>query len=116
MRLIDLAVRQALRSRCRYRVGALIVAGNRVLAWSPNIPRNSPTVDYSHATFHAEEAVLRRVQNASGAVAYIARVNRSGETLLARPCPRCQQALAAAGVAKARYTTGPMTTDIMSFY
>ncbi|MFF3062801.1 deaminase [Streptomyces sp. NPDC057909] len=114
MALIDLAVRQALRSRCRYRVGAVLVAGNRVLAWSPNLRRNDPMIDFRHATFHAEEAVLRRAHNTSGAVIYIARVNRAGIPLMARPCPRCQQALATAGIIRAHYTTGPTTTDSMA--
>ncbi|MCX5233271.1 deaminase [Streptomyces sp. NBC_00233] len=114
MALIDLAVRQALRSRCRYQVGAVLVAGNRVLAWSPNLRRNNPMIDFRHATFHAEEAVLRRANNPSGAVIYVARVNRAGVPLMARPCPRCQEALTAAGVVRAHYTTGPTTTDSMA--
>jgi tRNA(Arg) A34 adenosine deaminase TadA len=106
MALIELAIRQALRSRCRYRVGAVLVAGNRVLAWSPNLRRNNPMIDFRHATFHAEEAVLRRARRTTRTVIYVARVNRAGVPVLARPCPRCQQALTAAGVARAHYTTG----------
>ncbi|WP_443078932.1 hypothetical protein [Streptomyces sp. NBC_01497] len=111
---IDLAIRQALRSRCRYRMGAVLMAGNRVLAWSPNLPRNNPVVDFQHATFHAEEVVLRRARRTRGAVVYVARVNRTGTTLLARPCPRCQQALAVAGVTHAYYTTSPTLAERMA--
>ncbi|MFJ9753018.1 cytidine/deoxycytidylate deaminase family protein [Streptomyces chartreusis] len=102
---IDLAIRQALQSHCRYRVGAVLVAGNRVLAWSPNRRRNNPMTDFRHATFHAEEVVLRRSRSSAGADVYVARVSRQGVPLLARPCHRCQQALAAAGVTRAYYTT-----------
>ncbi|MET7391147.1 hypothetical protein ACFYPT_38930 [Streptomyces sp. NPDC005529] len=112
---MDLAVRQALRSTCRYRVGAVLVAGNRVLAAGPNLRRNNPVVDLRHATFHAEEAVLRRVRVVTpGTEIFVARVNRAGLPLMARPCPRCQEALAAAGVTRAHYTTVHRTVDTMS--
>jgi hypothetical protein len=81
--LMDLAVRQALRSACRCRVGAVLVAGNRVLAAGPNLRRNNPMVDFRHATFHAEEVVLRRVRAAPpGAEIFVARVSRAGVPLL----------------------------------
>ncbi len=113
MAMIDLAIRQALRSGCGFRVGAVLVAGNRVLAASPNLRRNNPVVDFRHATFHAEEATLRRAHRTIGTVVYIARVNRTGIPMLARPCPRCQQALAAAGITRAHYTAGPTIVDTM---
>jgi hypothetical protein len=113
--LIDLAVRQALGSACRSRMGAVLVAGNRVLAAAPNLRRNNPMVDFRHATFHAEEAVLRRARSATaGAEVFVARVNWLGTPMLARPCPRCQQALAAAGVSRAHYTTGTGTIGTMT--
>lgn len=102
--MIGIAARQALRSRCRYKVGAVLVSGGRVLAASPNLYRNSPLIDFRHATFHAEEAVLRRAAKASGAVAYVARVDSRGSAKLARPCERCQVALASAGVRRVFFT------------
>ncbi len=35
----------------------------------------------------------------------MARVDRGGRPVLARPCPRCQLALARAGILRAHYTT-----------
>ena len=104
MSFIELAVRQARRSSCRYQVGAVLAAGSRVLAVGQNVRRNSPVVDFKHATFHAEETVLRRTRRAVGAVIYVARINAAGAPALAAPCPRCQEALRAAGVVKAIYT------------
>ncbi|MFG2440975.1 hypothetical protein [Streptomyces sp. NPDC048508] len=101
------AIRQAMRSRCRHKVGAAIVTGNRLLSASPNIPRNAPTVDYLNATFHAEEAVLRRIQRARGTVIYVARLNAHNIPALAKPCERCQTALQSAGVVRAYYTSSP---------
>ncbi|MET8509919.1 hypothetical protein ABZV60_35835 [Streptomyces sp. NPDC004787] len=105
--LIQMAIRQAQRSNCRHKVGAVIAVGNRVLAASPNLRRNSPRVDFRHATFHAEEAALRRARRTAGATAYVARVNSNGLPLLAEPCPRCHYALWTAGVVRAYFTTNP---------
>ncbi|MFE5550287.1 hypothetical protein ACFQ71_42195 [Streptomyces sp. NPDC056534] len=114
--MIDLAIRQALRSDCRHRVGAVLVVGRRVMAASPNLRRNDPMIDFRHATFHAEEAVLRRVRRTAGAVIYVARVGADGTTGLARPCPRCQESLAQAGISRAVFTTSPTAVDTMGLH
>ncbi|MFE5302275.1 hypothetical protein [Streptomyces sp. NPDC056632] len=112
MALIELALRQARRSRCRYRVGAVLASGSRVLAASPNVRRNNPMVDFLHATFHAEEAVLRQASGSKGRrTLYVARVDAAGRPALARPCRRCQDALFAAGVTRVHYTTSVGTVD-----
>ncbi|MFI8829210.1 hypothetical protein [Streptomyces sp. NPDC053431] len=113
MTLIHLALRQAITSSCRHRVGAVIAAGSRVLAAAPNRHRNSPTVDFRHATFHAEEATLRRVRYPSGATIYVARVSAVGMPAMARPCSRCQKALMAAGIVRAYYTEGDGKVGIL---
>ncbi|MCX4581476.1 hypothetical protein OHB41_51955 [Streptomyces sp. NBC_01571] len=111
---MDLAIRQALRSTCRYRVGAVLAVGNRVLAAGPNLRRNNPRIDLRHATFHAEEVVLRKVRTMTpGAEIFVARVNREGFPLMAQPCPRCQEALARAGIRRAHYTVAHRTVDDM---
>ncbi|MFD9631076.1 cytidine/deoxycytidylate deaminase family protein [Streptomyces violascens] len=112
MPLLDQAIRQAMRSKCRYRIGAVLATGNRVLTFGPNTSRNSPTVDFLNATYHAEENALRRARRTKGTVIYVARVNALGKPMLAAPCPRCVRALTLAGVRKAVYTTseGPPGT------
>ncbi|WP_412566443.1 hypothetical protein [Streptomyces chartreusis] len=109
---LGLALKQAARSRCRYRVGAVLARGSRVLGGSANLQRNPPHVDFRHATFHAEEAVLRRVVCPRGATAYVARLGRDGSPLMARPCWRCQRALTARGVVRVHYTT-PQGAGVM---
>ncbi|WP_367621052.1 hypothetical protein [Streptomyces olivoreticuli] len=104
-RFLDLAAKQAARSGCRYLVGAVVTRSGRVLVTSCNRYRNSPGIDFRHATFHAEEMALRRAQHVHGAVIHIARINRAGEPRLARPCPRCISALVARGIIRAHYTT-----------
>lgn len=111
--LIELAKRRALASECRHKMGAVVASGRRVLAARCNTRRNSPTIDFKNATFHAEEAALRRVRNPAGAIVYVARMNAAGVPMLARPCPRCQRILAEAGVVKAYYTVGPGRVEHM---
>ncbi|MCC3768839.1 hypothetical protein K6I34_000843 [Streptomyces sp. UNOC14_S4] len=105
-------MKQARRSRCRFRVGAVLVQGGRTLVLASNVPRNSPSIDYRHASFHAEEVIVRRVRKAPRAVLYVARVDRAGSPMLARPCRRCQFALYAAGITRAHYTT-PQGYDLI---
>ncbi|MGH3799996.1 MAG: hypothetical protein ACRDTD_07685 [Pseudonocardiaceae bacterium] len=111
---LALALKRAARSECRYRVGAVLVKGSRVLGQSANLPRNSPWVDFKNATWHAEEALLRRFPPPQGAVLYVARIDKQGCPALARPCPRCQQVLAAHGIETVHYTSaaGPETLRV----
>ncbi|MEU3855306.1 hypothetical protein [Streptomyces sp. NPDC029554] len=109
--MMDLALRQAQRSLCRQRVGAVLARGSRVLVASPNRRRNSPEVTVAHATFHAEEAVLRRAVHTDGATVYVARVDATGQPRLAKPCIRCHQALIASGITRVYYTAGPDSVE-----
>ncbi|MET9419033.1 hypothetical protein ABZY03_33620 [Streptomyces klenkii] len=102
---MNLAIKQAAKSRCRYRFGAVIVKGGRPLAISSNIARNDPRIDYRNASVHAEEAVVRRATITRRAIIYVARINSRGEPMIARPCPRCQRVLAVAGITWAYFTT-----------
>ncbi|MFJ9605756.1 hypothetical protein ACIRS1_05285 [Kitasatospora sp. NPDC101176] len=105
--MLALAARRAASSHCRFKMAAVLASGSRVLAVRTNVRRNSPKIDYRNATFHAEEAALRRVRHPVGAVAYVARVGHDLTPMLARPCPDCQRLLAEAGVTRAYYTVGP---------
>lgn len=59
-RLINRAIGVALTSEHKWRHGALLVHGNRILAHSVNKHRCDPYIDPNGATWHAEEMVLRR--------------------------------------------------------
>lgn len=58
--LINRAIGVALTSEQRWRHGALLVQGNRILEASANKFRCSPNTDHMAASHHAEEMVLRR--------------------------------------------------------
>jgi hypothetical protein len=59
-RMIDRAYGVALTSQHRWKLGALLVNGNRILEASPNKFRCSPEIDPNNASWHAEASVLRR--------------------------------------------------------
>lgn len=113
MNLIRLAIRQATRSQCRHRVGAVLAAGSRVVVASSNKYRNSPLIDHHNSTFHAEDAALRRARGAPVSMVFVARVNAACVPMLARPCDRCVDKLAQAGVLRAYYTAGPNTVEVL---
>ncbi len=113
MNLIHLAIRQATKSQCRHKMGAVLAAGSRVVAASPNKYRNSPLIDHRNSTFHAEDAALRRARGAPVSMVFVARVNAAFVPMLARPCPGCVVKLARAGVMRAYYTAGPTSVGML---
>lgn len=85
------------------------MAGGRVLSVGINSNRNDPSVigdaqlKYS---VHAEIAALRAWggTNLKNATIYVARLGRSGDPMMSKPCENCQKALKEAGVRKVIYT------------
>lgn len=104
-RRVALAARAAGSSNCKQSLGAVVVAGGRVMAAASNRYRNSASVTpHEHCTVHAEEAALRLAgEHAAGATLYVTRVNRQGEWLDSRPCVRCHQQIVAAGISRIVY-------------
>ena len=80
---------------------------------SPNRYRNSPAIDHRNSTFHAEVAALRRARGAPVSTVFVARVNAALVPMLARPCASCVEKLSQAGVARAYYTAGPTTVEML---
>jgi len=94
-------------------MGAVLVAGSRVVVASPNRYRNSPAIDHRNSTFHAEVAALRRARGAPVSTVFVARVNAALVPMLARPCASCVEKLSQAGVVRAYYTAGPTTVEML---
>lgn len=108
---LRLAANVALESNCKNRHGAVLVKGGRVIAMAENYDRNHPTVFdnhkdvRAHAAVCAERAALAKVASATGAVMYVARVLRKdNNTSLSKPCSRCDEAMASAGIKRVVYT------------
>ncbi|WP_369199133.1 hypothetical protein [Streptomyces djakartensis] len=114
MKYIQVAIKRAQASQCRYRLGAVVAVGGRVVSSATNKKRNNPAIDFTNATFHAEEAALRRLRSSKGGVIYVARIDSKGKAALARPCMRCQELLSSAGITKAYYTIDDETVGYLA--
>lgn len=106
---LRLAARVAGASEMKQKHGAVIVKGGRVMSVGINKWRNDPEnieseKARSSCSTHAEVDALSRVNNPSGATLYIARVNRSGKSLLSAPCENCWVAIRNSGIRKVVFT------------
>jgi deoxycytidylate deaminase len=95
----------------RYKHGAIIVRGGRIISTGINKVRNHPQVLNNNkediiadAHIHAEVDAIKKVSGLKGAKIYIARVNRSGQTRLSRPCEFCYDVIVKSGISKIVYT------------
>lgn len=107
--LIRRAVKVAQQSTYRWKHGAVVAKGNKVLGFAPNKLRNAPAVDEHNVSDHAERATLRELlkvrDDLRGCTIYIARINKQGKTMMSRPCPNCMNAIVDAGIKEIVYTT-----------
>ena len=110
---LELAFKVAQTSVCGQRHGAVLTKNSRVLSLGVNSVRNNPCFVESDTgpnergtifSEHAEISALRRVQDARGAVMYIARCSRIGLPAYSRPCEACTRALIRAGIKAIVYT------------
>jgi deoxycytidylate deaminase len=108
---LNLALKVAMESECRQRVGAVVVKGGCVLATACNRDYNDPNILEAkdirmHASICAERRALAMISDdvAAGAVVYVARARRvdSGHGC-SKPCNRCEKVLNAAGIKRAVY-------------
>jgi deoxycytidylate deaminase len=125
-KFLNRAIGVAMTSKCRWKHGAVVTKGSRVVCWSPNVFRNHSEIDYQGATFHAEDAALRDLSRLtgetygrgdfSGYTIYVARVNNLGVPRLSRPCGPCMRLLTSRGVHNIVYTneTGGLSHEITS--
>lgn len=113
--MIRLAVKQAAKSNCLHKLGAVIVKNGRVLSVGYN------EIRYSHftkkGTVHAEEAAIIKLMQAkdfaslAGSTLYVTRVSPAGKTALSKPCSRCMELIKAVGIKKVVYTTNLQTAE-----
>lgn len=103
-----MAAAAAMNSTYRHRLGAVIVAGGRVMGvgWtkSKNRPRNVSAHHVNRCSVHAEVDALHGLEGLRRAECYVARLDARGQPVLAKPCASCWEALAIAGVTKVYWT------------
>jgi tRNA(Arg) A34 adenosine deaminase TadA len=102
MKLLHLAARLAKDSGLprTYRLYCIVLRRDGAIVGSPN-----GTPQYPDVNSHAESRAMRKAGR--GAIAFCARINRSGEWALAKPCRLCEPYLRNRGVAKIYYTISP---------
>lgn len=95
----------------KWRLAAVIVKGGSVQSMGLSKLRSNPAVcDFTEhgvrerVSVHAEIDALKRCGNPKGAVLYIARIGRSDNIAMAKPCKHCQKALVNAGIKRVVYT------------
>lgn len=107
VRAYDIAMSTARLSTCRYRIGAVIMKGSRVLSLGCNILKSHSV----HKTWlahvvsiHAEHnAVLKANTDVFGATIFIARLGGKG---ISKPCSFCLAVLLEAGIKEIVYFDG----------
>jgi deoxycytidylate deaminase len=109
--MLLLALKTAKTSDERFKVGAVAVAGGRVIGTTCNKGRNHPTIledddIKTQAAICAERRLLAILGNkVKGATIYVARVKKDGSFGLSKPCERCKKALNDAGIKKVVYSS-----------
>ena len=106
--MIELAIRTAhLSDHPRFRLGAVIAKGSRVLSLGTNKEKKSPRSTNPHTnqhgwTIHAELAAILPLSedNLRGSTIYIARILKSGKRGCSRPCINCMRLIHEAKISK----------------
>jgi deoxycytidylate deaminase len=104
--MISLAFKQASRSRCKARHGAVVSKGKRVFGQGHNTYKTHPTFGSGPLnTLHAEAAAIRDATNKGcslhGATIYVVRDNTNN---MSKPCKHCQKLIKSHGIRKVCYT------------
>ena len=101
------AKKEALKSKCRCKHGAVIVRGGSVLSKGHNTYK--PHCTYGGgplSTLHAEAAAIRNAHNKGislvGAIIYV--VRQGGLSNMSKPCKFCTEKIIKAGIKKVIYT------------
>ena len=98
------------RSKSRKTHGAILVKSGRVVGTGYNKDRNSPFIVSPehikpHCSRHAEvEAIRDAGSNATGAVLYVARVNKQGQDRNSKPCILCEVVIKENNIKRVIYT------------
>lgn len=110
-RKLDITAKAAMNSSCRSKHAASIWKANCILSLGINTSRlNNSYVNWTEdcpvPSEHSEIAAIRMCGNVdlTGAVLYVARVNKAGKEMMSRPCANCHKAIVKAGIRKVVYT------------
>ena len=104
-----IASKEAVKSKHKHRLGAVIAKGHRILATGFNQIR--PSAQTRTPTLHAEGAAIlkllkeKRLSDLAGSEMYITRFTKGGAVGLSKPCAACMDLIRSVGIRKIHYTT-----------
>lgn len=90
----------------KFRVGAAIFDGPRLISLGWNNRRTHPAVNSIFRWHHAETACLLGVSryDLTGTTIYVVRLGKRGNLKMSKPCSVCTPMLIAAGIKRVFYT------------
>ena len=108
---IKTAAKAALKTEDRFQVGCAVYKGGNLLASAANQMTKSHTAAQKHYNFpfpHAEYNAIRSVKSSclKNCTLYVARVDKDGNYVMAKPCSCCQKMLKSHGIKTVYFTTG----------
>lgn len=106
-RIINLAAQAALRSEWKWRVGAVVYKGSKILAVGTNSSlKTSPQSWHEFKSRHAEFNALIKVrrEELKGSSIFVYRIGRDGQTHMAKPCKFCEKMLAWAEIKRVEWS------------
>jgi deoxycytidylate deaminase len=96
-------------SQYKFKLGAVLFKGSKILSTGFNTNKTHPKVMkyFKHGRVHAEfDCLLHADPNdIVGASIYVLRMNKQGETVIAKPCPMCAKMMKEFGVEEAFWST-----------
>lgn len=111
---LSTAAKAASYSEYKFRMGAVVVKSGRVLSIDTNYNKRSPYTPPNRWSTHAEIRALRSASDTKGATLYIARLSKSGDVALAKPCAWCMEHIITAKIDRVVYTISE--DESSSFY
>ena len=111
---LSTAAKAALDSEYKFRMGAVVVKSGRVLSIDTNYNKRSPYTPPNRWSTHAEIRALRSASDTKGATLYIARLAKSGNLALAKPCAWCMEHIITAKIDRVVFTISE--DESSSFY
>ena len=105
--LIEHGKRVSTLSKYRFKLGAVIFKGKKIIATGFNKNKTHPKAGqyYKHGSVHAEiDAILHATENVSGTSMLVYRSLASGQPAIAKPCAMCTQVMHEFGIKEVFWT------------
>ena len=112
--LLQIAIREAVKSPMSYRHGAVLVSKNKILGSGfNNFSHSVGNVNFQipgrkKPCVHAEVSALKGIRHDQirGSTIFVIRINREHDLKMSYPCKRCVSMLRRKGVRKVTFSTG----------